>query len=223
LLFGPFLPKKAGVIGAKRPLFLLEILISLSLLSILLSFLFTSIARSAEFETKIDRARKELLERQRLQTRLQDLFLSAENSSLYTKKLPGDEKESLIAIFDNGIDPDPAFSGKVIARVYLDVDRNLSLAIWPHDPSEKKNRTRLSWRNEILLSEVDGFEFLFFGKSIALPVNAEFAWESLWPSNRNKNPSMVRLRVQQNGNPLSYAFFFSSPEPLVTYFDGGYR
>lgn len=202
---------------------MLEILISLSLLSILLSFLFTSIARSAEFETKIDRARKELLERQRLQTRLQDLFLSAENSSLYTKKLPGDEKESLIAIFDNGIDPDPAFSGKVIARVYRDEDRNLSLAIWPH-PVKKMNRTSLPWRNEILIRDVDAFEFLFLGeKAPALPVNAEFAWESLWPSNRKENPSMVRLRVQQNGHPLSYAFFFSSPEPLVTYFEGGYK
>ncbi len=202
---------------------MLEILISLSLLSILLSFLFTSIARSAEFETKIDRARKELLERQRLQTRLQDLFLSAENSSLYTKKLPGDEKESLIAIFDNGIDPDPAFSGKVIARVYRDVDRNLSLAIWPH-PVKKKNGTSLPWRNEILLSDIDAFEFLFLGKKAPdLPVNAEFAWESLWPSNRKENPSMVRLTIQQNGNPLSYAFFFSSPEPLVTYFKRGYR
>ncbi len=173
-------------------------------------------ARSAEFETKIDRARKELLERQGLQTRLQDLFLSADSSSLYTKKLPGDEKESLIAIFDNGIDPDPVFSGKVMARVYLDGDRNLSLALWPHDPGEKKNRP---WRNEILLTNVDDCEFLFFGKA----PSQEFAWESRWPSNRKENPSMVRLRVQLNRNPLSYAFFFSSPEPLATYFEGGAR
>ncbi len=194
----------------------MEILIGLSLLAILFSFLFTSIARSAEFETKIDRARKELCERQRLQTRLQDLFLSAANTSLYTKKLPGDEKEeSLVAVFDNGIDPDPAFSGKVLARVYLDADRNLSLAIWPHEPALKKNHP---WRNEILLSEVEGFEFLFFGKK-----NMEFAWESRWTSNRNENPSMIRLRVQQKGKSISYAFFFSSPEPLVTYNAGIYR
>src|SRR5262245_6377281 len=67
LLFGLFFQKKAGV---KRPLFLLEILIGLTLMSILISVLFTSMARSAEFETKIDKAKAELLEREHLQARL---------------------------------------------------------------------------------------------------------------------------------------------------------
>jgi type II secretory pathway pseudopilin PulG len=194
---------------------LLEILISLSLLSILLTFLFTSMARSAHVETKIDLARKELLERQRLQTRLQDLFITAENGSLYTKKLPGDKIESLIAVFDNGIDPDPSFSGKVVARIYLDEHRNLSLALWPQDSSKKKNRP---WRNEILLTGVDSYEFLSLRKT-----EEKFAWESLSPMNSKENPSMIRMNAQQNQTLLSYAFFFSSQEPLVTYLEGSAR
>jgi len=202
---------------------LLEILIGLALMSILFSFLFTSMAKSAQFEIKIDKAKAELLERQHLQTRLQDLFLTAHDASLYTKKLPGDKKESLIAVFDHGIDPDPAFSGPILARIYLDDDRNLSLALWPLDPEEKKTRP---WRSEILLSHIDDFEFHLLGKKIEpgiAPVNAHLAWYDHWPETREENPSMVRLTIRQKGAALSYAFFFSSPEPLVTYWEGGYR
>lgn len=178
--------------------------------------------RSREFEIKIEKARSELLGRQRLHSRLQDLFLTIKDSSLYTKRLPEDKTESLIAAFDHGIDPDPAFSGPVLARVYLDEDRNLSLAIWPFEKEKKKH----SWRNEILLSEVDDFEFHFLGKKKepgTQPVNAQFAWYDRWPESRGENPMMVRLLVRQRGTLLPYAFFFSNPEPLMTYWEGGYQ
>lgn len=178
--------------------------------------------RSAEFESKIEKGRKELLERLRLQIRLQDLFQTAQSSSLYTKKLSGDKKESLITVFDHGIDPDPAFSGPVLARIYLDDERNLSLAIWPLG-TEKNNRP---WRNEILLSHVDDYEFNLLGEKTdpgIATVNAELAWYDRWPEKRKENPAMLRLKIQQKGGSLSYAFFFSNPEPLVTYWEGGYR
>lgn len=206
----------------KRTFILLEILIGLTLMSILFAFLFTSMTRSREFETKIEKARSELLERQRFQSRLQDLFLTMKAPSLYTKRLLGDKNESLIAAFDHGIDPDPDFSGPVLARVYLDESRNLSLAIWPLEKEKKKR----SWRNEILLSQVDDVELRFLGKKKEpgiYPVNAQFAWYDCWPESRGENPMMVRLLVRQKGTLLPYAFFFSNPEPLVTYWEGGYQ
>ena len=178
--------------------------------------------RSAQFETKIEKARSALLERQHLQTRLQDLFLTIKESSLYTKKLSGDEKESLIAIFDHGIDPEPAFSGPVLARIYVDEKHRLALALWPID-KQKKNR---AWRNEILFSNVDEVEFQFLGNKAEegiAPVNSQLAWHSRWSGKRGENPSMVRLKIQQNGESLAYAFFFSSPEPIATYWEGGFR
>lgn len=178
--------------------------------------------RSAQFEKKIEKAKSALLERQHVQARLQDLFLTIKESSLYTKKLPGDETESLIAIFDNGIDPDPAFSGPILGRIYLDNDHRLALALWPLE-KEKKNRP---WRKEILLSHIDAYEFQFLGTKVASetdPVNSELAWHSIWPQLKGKNPSMVRLKIQQKEIDLSYAFFFSNPEPLITYWEGGFR
>ena len=178
--------------------------------------------RSAQFETKIEKAKSALLERQNLQMRFQDLFLAVKESSLYTKKLPGDKEESLIAVFDNGIDPDPAFSGPVLARIYLDDKSRLALAIWPIT-KEKKNRP---WRREILLSHIDSYEFQFLGnktESGIVPVNSELAWHSRWPQQKDKNPSMVRLKIRQKEGDLFYAFFFSNPEPLATYWEEGFR
>ena len=200
----------------------MEILIGLTLMSILLAFLFTSMTRSAQFETKIEAARGALVQRQHLQARLQDIFLSIRDSSLYTKRLPGDKTESLIAIFDHGIDPDPDFSVPILARIYLDANQNLSLALWPLEKEKKKR----PWRNEILLSNVDEFQFHLLGKKTEpgnAPVNAKLAWYNKWPQKRLENPSMIRLMIRQNGVPLNYAFFTPDQESFVTYWEEGYR
>jgi hypothetical protein len=191
-------------------------------MSILFSFLFTAMSRSSHFKAKIDNARGILLERQQLQIRLQDLFLSIQDASLYTKTLNKEKRESLIATFDHGVDPDPAFSGPVLSRIYLDEAKNLCLALWPLETEEKKR----PWRNEILLKNVDDFHFQFLGKktdhNIGI-VNSTLAWYDRWSKKRPENPSMIRLRVESQGAPLSFAFFLSSPEPIVTYWEEGYK
>lgn len=168
-------------------------------------------ARSAVFETKIDSARNTLLERGYLQSRLQDLFFSVQRDRLhpiYTQHFPDEKKTSLIAVFDNGIDPDPIFSGVVLGRIFLDEQRNLSLIIWPLEGNEKKH----PWRKEILLSHIDDFRF-----ELLDPSGTELVWSDEWPKNRQGIPSMVRLFISQNGLSLPFAFFFSSFEPLITY------
>ncbi len=195
----------------KRAFYLFEILIGLTLMAMILSFLFTSMARSAKFEAKIESARNALFERGSLQTRLQDLFFSVQRDRqhpIYTQRFPGEKKTSLVAVFDNGIDPDPVFSGAVLGRIFLDEQRNLALVTWPLEKSEKKR----PWRKEILLSRIDDFHFQLLD-----PSEAQSAWSDQWPKNRQGIPSMVRLFVSQNGTTLSFAFFFSSFEPLITY------
>ncbi|HSX37706.1 MAG TPA: DUF1494 domain-containing protein [Chlamydiales bacterium] len=199
--------------AAKRTVFLLEILIGLFLISILVSCLFTSMAKSAFFEKKIEFTRNAILERQHLQTYLQDLFLS--QYSMYTKKLGNEKNKSLIAVFDHGIDPDPAFSGSVLARLYVDDERNLALAIWP---MEKKEKTRL-WRKINLLPQVETFQILFLGsktRDSAFPVNEELAWNNDWPKERQESPLMIRLLIKQKEGSISYAFFTSAVS-LVSY------
>ena len=201
----------------KRNFILLEIMIGLTLLSILLTFLFHAMSQGIKMEMRVDEARKILFKRQHLQSRLQDLFLSLTPNRLpplYTKLFPNEKKESLILYFDHGIDPDPQFSGPLLGRIYLEGDGKLVLAMWPLEKESKK------WRKEILLDGVDYFQFQFLGqkeKKEDDEIGPNFAWHKMWPKNRGASPSILRLTVSQNEVESSFAFFLSKGEPFITY------
>jgi len=216
----------------KRPFLLFEILIALSLTAILLTFLFSFFVESVKIEKKIDAMRSEITARQHLQTRLQAVMTGIHRESgtspFYTQTVKDEGKESLIAIFDNGIDPDPAFSGSVMGRIYLDEQSNLSLATWPLDPEEKHR----PWRKEILLSHVKEFEFEFMAqkreeekikKEQVKPINSTLEWRAHWSKSRSEIPPIIRLSVwkENQKDPLRFAFLIPSVEPLATYWEGG--
>ncbi len=162
-----------------------------------------------------------------LQTRLQTILTSIDQGApdpyFYTQLFEKEKGVSLIAIFNNGIDPDPLFSGSVVGRIYLDPENNLCLALWPltKDPPP-------SWRKEILLPAVKAFEFEFLGKITppehgvkekSRPINAALAWKSHWSKTVREIPGVIRLTVYEEGvkEPSQYAFILPVAEPFVTY------
>lgn len=215
------------MIRKKRTAILLELLIALSLTAMLLTFLFSFLVESAKIEKKLDKARMAITARGHLQTRLQSVLSSLSHNSLeaplYTQTFDKEKQPSLVAFFDNGIDPDPAFSGAVLGRLFLDEKQNLSLAIWPLD----KNKAHL-WRNEILMPGIESFEFAFLGRNSAPDqkkkekieqVNSALAWRSLWAKSESRVPSMIRLSLQEEKakEPLHFAFILLQSDGLVTY------
>lgn len=164
----------------KKTFLLFEILIALSLMATLISILFSFMVQSMKVEKKMETARKAILERQNLQIRFQDLLTtlapSVEAPPLYTQKFPAQEKESLIAVFDNGIDPDPLFSGMVMGRIYVDENHDLCLAYWPYQAEEVSR----PWRKEVLLSNVSDFSLSFLRPNSTLG-KIQAIWEPTWP------------------------------------------
>lgn len=204
----------------KRPLILFEILIALSLTAILLTFLFSFFVESARMEKKLDTARMAISNRAHLQTRLQSVFSSLSQEGLYTKQFGKEKGTSLVAFFDNGIDPDPAYSGSIIGRLFIDEENNLSFATWPLDAD--KNRP---WRKEILLPHVERLELEFLGKKTAdahgkkekiRDITANLAWRTHW---QEGTPSIIRLTLQEKEGtePLRFAFILLTADPFVTY------
>ncbi|MES2273828.1 MAG: hypothetical protein V4487_06515 [Chlamydiota bacterium] len=198
-----------------------------------MTFLFSFFVESTKVEKKLEQARNEITARQHLQMRLQSVFSGisreTEFSPLYSKFFADGKKDSLIAIFDNGIDPDPAFSGPVIGRIYVDSTKNLSLAIWPIEKGKKG-----VWRKEILLPSVGVFEFEFLAekkggepdkKEKTRSVNTTIEWKSRWPKNRMDAPSIIRLILTQENqkSPVHFSFLLPSSLPIVTYFEGGQK
>lgn len=166
-------------------------------------------------------ARMEISARSHLQTRLQSILSSISRAtaepSLYTKVFPKEKVPSLVALFDNGIDPDPAYSGSIIGRVYLDAEKNLCLATWPLG----KNR---AWRKEILLPRVQSFEFEFLGtkngaekKEKMRSITTNLAWRTVWAPSHEETPSIIRLKIEEEKETLYFAFILPFPEPFVTY------
>jgi hypothetical protein len=192
----------------------------------LLTFLFSFFVESAKIEKKLDKARMCMTARAHLQTRLQLVFTSIDKSALesyfYTKMLGKEPHLSLIVLFDNGIDPEPSFSGTVLGKIYLDTKRNLCLCSWPLSAQENQH-----WRNEILFSKVKDFEFEFFGenspeesgvKEMRRPLNANLTWRSHWPKSIHNIPSMIQLKVyeEETKEPTLYTFLLPVAD-CITY------
>lgn len=198
----------------KKPFLLFEILVALSLMATLVSVLFSFMVQSMSVEEKIERARKCILERQSLQIRFQDLLTTLAPHSggppLYTIPFSSKEPMSLIATFDNGIDPDPSFSGIVTARIYVDENKNLCLVYWPLDYAQG-NR---SWRKEILLSNVTDFSFNFLKLD---PKKNSVIWDSSWAKSNLQPPSLIRMSCKQNDEILQFAFHLGYSHPIPTW------
>ncbi len=192
----------------KKPFLLLELLIALSLISMLTLLLFSFLKQNLIVEQKMDQTRHLVLERQSLQARIQDLVMSIRtdtDSPFYTQIFPKETFQSLILTFDHGIDPDPFFSGSLTGRLFVDENRNLSLAYWPNDPDKKHY-----WRKEILLPNVSDFSMEFLSESKD-PQKKSF-WDLSWPKTK-KTPSILRITLTQNKNRLQFAFILPNTQP----------
>jgi prepilin-type N-terminal cleavage/methylation domain-containing protein len=213
----------------KRAFTLLELMIALGLTAILLSLLFRFFAGSVRVDRKISDARLVLNQRQQLQIRLTRLFTSivprssmppSDISSFYTLN---EKTASLVAIFDNGIDPDPLFSGPVLGKLFIDEQSNLTLALWPLD--KKENHL---YRTEMLLPHVQNMHFQFLAKKglqendpTSIPINASLEWRFNWPKNRWDIPSIIRVVIQQERQEIGFAFMLPFIEPIATFHETG--
>jgi hypothetical protein len=210
--------KKSG----KRPMILFEIMVGLALLSGLLFVLFSFFTSSVKMENKLKLAEKALLERQHVSQRLQSIITSIiptsdkeSSSALYTQQFPEEEGESLVIYFDHGIDPDPAFSGPSLARIYLNKQHQFCLAIWPKE--REKGKTFV--RHEVLLEGIDHFAFQFLTRKL----DESIAWEKNLSENENRPiSSLIRLDLWEDGGQekepsLQFAFILPSTEPQIVY------
>lgn len=202
----------------KKPFLLLEILIALSLASILLFFLFSFFTQSVKLESKIQNVATQLLQKQKTHNLIQDYFISIaqieDMPSFYTKRFNNEKCDSLVFVFDHGIDPDPAFSGVILGKIFLDEESNLSICIWPI--LENKKIPNL-WRKQTLLKNVENVTFSFIGDSKGQSDKEIFSWESSWPKEEQNIPLFMKMEVKKQGQILSHVFLLPNQFPIATY------
>jgi len=206
-----------------RPFFLLEIVMAIGLASMLFTLLFRFLVSYATIEKKIEQTELVLLERARMQEKLESMFTSIESSTLedpsfYTLDFPEEKSTSLVLLYNAGIDPDPAFSGPNMARLYLNKKGEFCLTQWP--------LSKTDYRTEILLKDIRALEWELLGykeasDTKAIPITSTRGWLPVWSKKQGGVPSIIRLKLwcgidknRKSGPNLQFAFILPTQEPI---------
>ncbi len=196
----------------------MELSIAFSLIATIVFFLLLGLRNFLLVEKKIEQTREEVHQNLHLQIRLDHLFsqlipssfIANVSSPLYTTRFPKEMAISLVCVFDNGLDPDPKFSGPVLGRIFSTKEQELHLIIWP---LEKDGSIPSVWREEKLLSHADKASFAFFTKE-EKGAESDWTWVSEWSEEKNELPVMIRFSFQNGGKKTLFAFFPPNASPI---------
>jgi len=162
----------------KRPVLLLELVISLVLFSTIIGILFSSYKEFSLAKTSLRKEKEIVLSKQKLQLRLGQIF-----SQLKTLKV---ENNACHLSYDNGIDSEEEFNGALEAMLLIDKGR-LALVTWPDKESDKE-----AVRKEILFESAKSFSFQFFDTKKGI-------WSSQYP---DQKPFMMQLIIDTTPYPF---------------------
>lgn len=195
----------------KRYFSLLEILIALTLASILLTGLFGYYRKLHLTGELLQQSIEKVDNWRNLQARLSTIFVkvNGEGGATMNKKrgeryfyTPKDKNE-LIFTYDNGKDYDPRFSNIVLAKIFLDpTSKELFLLRWPLPNFDKENRPPFPFQKEILLENVERISFDFYDQN-------EWMLKK-WPFDKlSPAPDFVRFNITtslEKKDSLSFIF-----------------
>lgn len=176
---------------------LLEVAISLFLVGILLTCLFQFFVQSAKLKAKTHALKEKVLKLDLFEMRLHQLFddFSYEKNG-FTASIPHPDAigPALCFYAENGVDPDPLFSGPLHHMLFLTRAHCVGLCTW-----SKNNTPKVA----ILLNDVKELSFAFFSGT---------QWEAHWPKSKEEAPfpPMLKISVLMQGEGREY--FFSLPE-----------
>lgn len=155
-------------IKRKAYLTLIETLIALSLVSMLLTVVFGFFKEVVTLTQLTEKKQRETFGYRYLDMRLNHIFQRINNNKGVILKdffyLENTAKSishfpSLIFNFNNGPRADPDFSGFLLARLYVDNDKQLCLVTWP---LSKEITSIEKMKKEILMTNVKEIKFKFY-------------------------------------------------------------
>lgn len=204
---------------------LLETLIAMTLLSILLVFVFGFFRELSELTRVSEQSQKESFQMRYLESRLGFIFERVVNENKTDRKFffytqPANQNfslsHSLILTFNNEVRRDPSFSGDVLGRIYLNTQGSLCLAIWPLFVSEPYQYLQ----EEVLLNHVIDVKYKFYaapernrdtkvintGETIdpEKKTPEKDHWHDEWAITYEQMPSMMKMTVEVAKNPEDF-------------------
>ncbi len=205
---------------SKRNFTLIEVMIGLVLAGALFGMLMQFYKSLCCARVDAEKIKERIFYRQCMQHTLMGFFahicpMQEDLVGMQTMAFSGCKGEGLFFSYENGVDPDPRFCGKLQAAVFLDMQGAVQLVTsfetrWVHKPSEIEELVRLGQaRTRVLCRHVNALRFAFFDEKKASWVHTLSEEDSL--------PVMVRLYVDEDGAPLEYSYFIRQPEEVILY------
>jgi len=230
---------------------LIELVISLTLTAFVLSALMFFFREVNELTLLAEKEQNESFQQRYLESRLMTViprisersrgFLQSEGGSAAHYL---DNNPHLFFIFDNGANIDRLFAHEVLARLFVDRDGFLTLALWPM-PKRWPDGEEPPMKKEILASEVTGISFSFYvapkrdrsrfnsdfkkvnRKQVLVPAIMEpeprGEWIDQWNANYGELPALIKIRVKQkSGDEMltrDYVYPLANCNQFIVYED----
>ncbi|MBM3193976.1 MAG: type II secretion system protein [Chlamydiae bacterium] len=137
-------------IRRKSSLTLIEVFISLGLISIIVSAIFSMLIQTITLAKSIDSIKEHALKTSFFYDRLLHIFSHADSSTLNLDK---NHPAKISFTFENGLDRTLIFSGKIGGSLYIDNQKNIVLELIAKD--------KKTIQKEILLSNIETINFDF--------------------------------------------------------------
>lgn len=188
----------------KCPFTLLEVLISLSLTVIIMGVLLSAYFQAESLSRDGEKMQRAIQPKRALAARLEEIFVNLETPKQNEQFFFTPTVNELLFSYHNGANLDPAFSGEVLGRLFLDDKGHLVMLTWP---------PRKLWpeggfppfRREVLLEGIQEIRFKFFATAAE---TLAARWVEIWPKETQDLPGIIQLIITpHNAAPENFYFF----------------
>ncbi|MDB2614086.1 type II secretion system GspH family protein [Chlamydiales bacterium] len=204
----------------QRRITLLEVVISLGLISILLGALFSIYSYVKGVEVDLLYQKERGYQTRYLEGRLGAIFLEIppvekDKTYFYT------DSNSLVLSYQRGSCIDPLFDGEILGRLYLDGMGRLIFTSWP--PKERWKTPPYPEIKEVLMEGVEDLSFTFFvppKKDIIIDTptvgkgeNSEpesNKWHPVWYREYERLPPLVRIKLKIHGEEVLFTYHLAN-------------
>ncbi|MFZ0565742.1 MAG: DUF1494 domain-containing protein [Chlamydiales bacterium] len=194
----------------RQPITLLEVVISLGLLTFLLTTLFFWYSRLMTQKKAYEQIKWPLLEERYAEQRLASLFPKIKTPFFTT------HNGNLVFLFDRGIYSDPSLSNTVLGHLYHDSTYNrLCLGVWPA-PEKEKPLLKSPCQTFILLDKVSSLSFEFYPSKFE--DDFSMRWQTAWLAENQTLPSMIKVKIERERigtlENRSLVYYLDFPQPI---------
>jgi hypothetical protein len=210
----------------------MEVLIGLTLFAMLMSVMFLIFWRCSKVTEIITKERHLYEKLVVVQSRLQNVLsksifnknIKALSSYFYIEEAKGSLGKSLIFKFENDIELTNDFLLLLGAKIYVDEQKQLCLALWQHEEPLKEVPQNV--RKEVLLDGISNLDIEFFAppllatnskaqKNEEMPLD-RCTWLSTWPQEATLRPALIKLICHRGPKKEPLTFWFMVPKEIQT-------